>query len=276
MPPKKFHHEILTSDEFTDPLRFRIFFYLVMKARDRAGKYRGVKIRRGEVVTGRGDIARATGISEGAVRGKIKLMCEDETISVRSEGVQGARFGVITITNYEEYQCKGDNQDKKPTVYTNNKRLLSANPYSAEFLKWWPYLKTGSKKEAWYEWQIATDIPPVDELITKTKDYINHCNVTERQLKDACRFIKYSLHDQDWNKSKVQGMTQGEKKITQYTERDRMKDWIAGSPQFMKWHGMSIQEYSDQVSRDLCDISDDDFWKKYGVMKSTAREIKES
>ena len=106
-----------------------LYIYLLLNANHEEGKWRGATIKRGQIITGLHSLNKSTGISIRTLRTCLSRLKLTKEIDIETTN----RFSVITICNYENYQCynnTSDNQtDKQTTSYrqTNDKQTTTNN-----------------------------------------------------------------------------------------------------------------------------------------------------
>ena len=94
-----------------------LFIHLLLNANNMDSEWRGVKIKRGQMVTGRKSLNEKTGISEQTLRTCLKKLEITKEITIKST----SKFSIITVCNYEVYQgCKnGSNQQTNQQLTSN-------------------------------------------------------------------------------------------------------------------------------------------------------------
>jgi len=113
----KLHRKLIEWEWFTDQKTFSVFMYLLLSANHADGAWQGNVVKRGQLITGRKSIAKATGLTERQVRTSLaNLKKTGETTSKSTN-----RFTVVTICNYNKYQIKENKNDQQ----TANKRPTS-------------------------------------------------------------------------------------------------------------------------------------------------------
>jgi hypothetical protein len=85
---------------FSDPNTFSVFIYLLLQANFEDRKYKGLLIKRGQVMTGIRVISDKTGVSIRSVRTAITRL--ESTHEVTRQ--RHSNFTVISILNYDQYQ----------------------------------------------------------------------------------------------------------------------------------------------------------------------------
>lgn len=96
----KLNRKILSWEWYTDANTMRVFLHLLLKANHADCRYQGVEVKRGQVITGRTELAAELKISERNVRTAMKhLKATGEVTSTKYP-----HFSLITIENYNRYQ----------------------------------------------------------------------------------------------------------------------------------------------------------------------------
>lgn len=78
-----------------------MFVHLLLSANYEDGKWRGQVVKRGQVITTRASLSRATGMSEKAVRTCLAHLAASECVKIETRAKQ---YTVITICKYDNYQ----------------------------------------------------------------------------------------------------------------------------------------------------------------------------
>jgi len=98
-----------------------LFIHLLLKANHEPGRWQGIEIKRGQLVTGRKQLSKETGISERSIRTCINRLKSTSELTSKTTN----RFSIITLCNYDSYQAVdyiNDQQNDQPTA---NKRPAS-------------------------------------------------------------------------------------------------------------------------------------------------------
>lgn len=126
------HRQFTQWEWFDKPEMVQLFIYLLISATHEEMQWRGVTIKRGQIVTSLDKIKAATGLSTSKIRtclDRLKL-----TNEIASETTN--QYRVITICNYDKYQSVGetsDRQDDKQIAnksQANRKQIASAISYN--------------------------------------------------------------------------------------------------------------------------------------------------
>lgn len=97
----KVHRSILTWEWWQDANTMRVFMYLLLNANWEDSRFQGYAIPKGSLVTSYDSIAANLGISQRNVRTSISHLKSSKEVSVKRH----SHFSIITIANWEKYQC---------------------------------------------------------------------------------------------------------------------------------------------------------------------------
>jgi hypothetical protein len=166
------HREIRQWEWYKDSNMVHLFIHLLVSANFKDGKWKGVEIKRGQLLTGLNALNEVTGISIRTLRTCLSKLERTGEIARKST----SKFSIITICNYDEYQNKQEATDKQVTsnrqasdkqVTTNNNDNNDNNennvceegaPPTLEEVK--KYFKDcgyrdGNAKKAWLSYEAA-------------------------------------------------------------------------------------------------------------------------
>jgi hypothetical protein len=95
-----------------------LFIYLLLNANHEHGTWKGIDVKRGQIITGLNTLHKNTGISIRKLR-----TCLDRLEKTREIDRQTTnKYSIITISNYEEYQTKETTTDKQSDKQATSKR----------------------------------------------------------------------------------------------------------------------------------------------------------
>ena len=118
----KTYESLLDWEFFFDPLILRAWIYLLFKANHKDVVWKGVEVKRGELVTSLSTLSRDLRMSVMQVRRVLATIKSASQITIKSTN----KYRIITICEYEKYQqCAGDNQQasKQPNRQSNQQHL---------------------------------------------------------------------------------------------------------------------------------------------------------
>lgn len=118
------HRKILAWEWFNDSNMVHIFLFLLLSANHKDNKWRGINVKRGQLITGRLKIKAKTGISEQSIRTALTNLQNTGEITIKVTN----KFSLITIVKYDDYQNKVKKQPtKQPTTNQQTNQQLTTN-----------------------------------------------------------------------------------------------------------------------------------------------------
>lgn len=133
----KLYRSILDWEWYDDSKMVHLFIHLLVKANHKNGEWRGIKIKRGQLLTGIFSLCQQTKISPQSVRTCLKKLKSTNEITIESTN----NYSIITLCNYENYQdkkSKNNDPTNKPLTngqQTGNKPTNYKQEYTARILK---------------------------------------------------------------------------------------------------------------------------------------------
>jgi hypothetical protein len=278
METVKIHYKMQRWEHWNDSFCVHILLFLLLEAKDRTTTYKGVKILRGQVVATRGFVSKGTGINEGIVKNRMYKLASDNTISLEVKTSGKERFTVVTINNFETYQCEEKSEKQKPkTDYQQRVDSARKQPYSEEFEKWWSSYMVGGKGASWFGWCDTENKPPVDELIKLTERYKVYCQENERKLIDGQGFLRQRYFDSEWKVSgisEIGGKEEKKRFDAGYNKSVILQDFInLDDGAFITKHWIDKYQFADKVKVDLADMNGDEFYNDYKKSADSVRDI---
>lgn len=120
----KLSEKILDWEWFTDGNMLKVWIYLLVNAQQfEDGRHRGIEIKTGQVITGRKEISRETGLSEQQVRTCLNRLKSTNEITIESTN----QYSLITILKYDIYQS-GDVYGNQQNNQDPNQRITNEQP----------------------------------------------------------------------------------------------------------------------------------------------------
>lgn len=111
----KLHRIFLDWEWFKDSKMVHLFAYLLLNANHKDGKWQGIDIKRGQLITGRKKINEETGISEQSIRTCINRLKSTSEITIKST----SKHSIITICNYDKYNDYINDINQHNNQHTN-------------------------------------------------------------------------------------------------------------------------------------------------------------
>jgi len=133
-----------------------LFVYLLISANNVDDEWRGIKVKRGQLITGRKSLKESTGISEQTLRTCLRRLESSKEITIQSTN----KYSIITVCKYDEYQPK-----KNTTNQQSNQQLTNNQPttnHKQEYKEDKKYIYS-----EFYDLQIEEANDPMYELFVK-------------------------------------------------------------------------------------------------------------
>ena len=103
---------------YRDSKMVHMLIHLMLTAQYQDSDYMGIKLKRGQLVTGRKKLSEETGLTEREVRTTIKRLENDQQIKIETTN----KYSIVTLCNYEVWQGTKNKNDQQTTSKTPNKR----------------------------------------------------------------------------------------------------------------------------------------------------------
>lgn len=119
----KLDRRITGWEWFTDANTLKLWIYLLVNAQYQDGSYKGIEIKRGQLVTGRKKLAEQLEMSEQQIRTCLEHLQATNEITINSTN----KYSLITIVKYGFYQ--GDDDDiNQQNNQQGNQRITNKQP----------------------------------------------------------------------------------------------------------------------------------------------------
>lgn len=120
----KIHRKILDWEWFSCSSTFHLFVYLLLKANMEDKQWRGIVIKRGQLVTSIASICKDTNLTTQQARTSLNRLKSTNEITIKTTN----RFTLVTICKYESYQHLEDTEqqtEQQTTQQSNNKQITN-------------------------------------------------------------------------------------------------------------------------------------------------------
>ena len=107
----KLHRKFLEWEWYCKSEMVHLFLHLLLKANAEDRRWQGMVIRRGQLITSYDSLHTQTGLSVRTLRTCITILINTGEIERKTTN----KFSIITICNYESYQCAEFGNDKQET-----------------------------------------------------------------------------------------------------------------------------------------------------------------
>lgn len=173
--------KILKWEWYQDIKVFHLFLYFLLRANWEDGRWKGIEVKRGQLVTGRLQLSKDTGLTQMEVRTcQTKLKTTGE-ITIKSTN----KHSIITICKYDIYQSKYDTNNHQ-TNQQVNQRTTNNQPTNNQ------QITTNNNNKQIKEEELNKNIPKVDfplkPLFYPTKENFN--GLPELHYENLYRLVK--------------------------------------------------------------------------------------
>lgn len=132
----KLDRKITEWEWFTDSNTLKVWIYLLVNAQYQDGTFKGIDVKRGQLITGRKKLAERLDMSERQVRSCLEHLVKTNEVTIKPTN----KYSVITIEKYDFYQGGGsdaDQQDDQQQVQraTNKRPTNDHNKRNKEIKK---------------------------------------------------------------------------------------------------------------------------------------------
>ena len=138
----KLHRKFENWEWFNISEMVHLFIYLLLSANSEDGNWRGISVKRGQLITGRTSLSENTGISQQTIRTCLNRLKSTNEITIQSTN----QYSIITIIKYEDYQSKKLNSNQ-PTNQPPTQPLTSDQPATNHKQEEEEYKKIEERKE---------------------------------------------------------------------------------------------------------------------------------
>lgn len=107
----KLHKQLLQWEWYTDSVVKELFLHLLLKAKFKDESWKGVQIKRGQVLTGRVKLSQELALTQQQIRTALKKLKSTNEITIKTTN----KFSLVTLVNYDSYQGKKDPSASKIT-----------------------------------------------------------------------------------------------------------------------------------------------------------------
>jgi len=119
----KLYRKINEWEWYKESEMVHLFLHLILSANHKEGKWKGITIEKGQLVTGRKQLSLETGISERTIRTCINRLKSTSEIALKTTN----KFSIITICKYDDYQANIFETDQQNDQLTDQ-QLTSKRP----------------------------------------------------------------------------------------------------------------------------------------------------
>lgn len=112
------HRSLLNWGWHSDPATGWLFVNLILLASHAPTEWRGIKLDRGQLITGRKSLADQTGLSERQIRTALERLKSTGEVTIKTTN----KYSLITLVNYRKFQdIPGASTSISTSTSTNNR-----------------------------------------------------------------------------------------------------------------------------------------------------------
>jgi len=104
------HRKFLEWEWFSVDEMVKLFLFLLLSANHKNGKWRGINVERGQLITSIKTLHQKTKISQQSIRTCLRRLEKTGEINRQSTN----KYSIITVCKYEEYQSTQTTTNKQP------------------------------------------------------------------------------------------------------------------------------------------------------------------
>jgi hypothetical protein len=120
----KLHRKILDWEWYNDINATRLFLHLLLTANFEDKKWRGVEVRRGQLITSINNLSKDTGLSTRQTRTALNKLKSSNELAIKAT----SQFTMLELINYGSYQDNKKESDKPTTSVLTNKGQTKDKP----------------------------------------------------------------------------------------------------------------------------------------------------
>lgn len=148
----KIHRKLLDWEWYDEPNTFRLFIHLILKANHKEKKYRGILIKKGEIMTGQDVLSKELKLTRSKIRTALNNLKMTNDLAIKNSP-QGS---IIQLVNYEKYQVIANGLAKKSpsnrqAIATNKNIKNDKNIYKPDLKEFMIYAKSKFPTEEKYK-----------------------------------------------------------------------------------------------------------------------------
>lgn len=117
----KLHRSIQKWEWYQNSNTKDVFLHLLLNAQWEDSRFQGYEVPKGSMVTSYGSIARSLKLSVQSVRTSLNHLKSTGEITIKSTN----KFIVVSVANWEKYQCVEESANKQINKETNNQLTIN-------------------------------------------------------------------------------------------------------------------------------------------------------
>lgn len=119
----KFYRSITEWEWYDDANTARLFFHLILTANHEDRKWRGIVIKKGQLVTSPASLAEQLNLTPMKMRTSLKKLEKSQEITIKTTN----KYTLVTLCNYGVYQSDEDTDNEQANNQITNNNQITTN-----------------------------------------------------------------------------------------------------------------------------------------------------
>lgn len=176
----KLHRKFLDWEWFSDGEMTKVFLYLLLSANYENKSWKGIAVKRGQLIIGRKALAKRLGITERQIRTCLTKLKTTNEVTIKTTN----KFSILTIVNYNLYQAKDEEATSETTSNQSNER--PANDQQTTTTKEIKKLRNKEKKISILLWEEKNN----ELSLSMMEDWIKKYNLDKNKLENELQVFR--------------------------------------------------------------------------------------
>lgn len=222
----KTYRQLINWEWYQDSQMVHLLIHLILSANFEDRKWRGLTIKRGQLLTSRRKLSTETGISERSIRTCLERLKSTSEVTIKTTN----RNTVITVTKYDTYQSnEGDTDqlnDQQDVQQTTSKRPATDQPSLKNYKK----DKNIKEKESVREKENENETNPKKLEFDRFNDWVDEKIPYLRKIRDQITYEQYCSLTEKYNGEQIRYILTA---LANY--KDAPKKYVSVNLTFQKW-----------------------------------------
>lgn len=239
------HRKMLEWEWYDDINTKTLFIHLLLKANWKDKNWRGIYIKRWELLTWRITLAAETWLSEQQIRTSLTKLKSTSEITIKPT----SKYSIVKLLNYNEYQWDNqqDNQQATNKQPASNQQVTTTNKVNNN------NKENNIIKSIDKEVSIATKVATLESYIKNDfslefiSDIYNKYNLTKTDFQEECEsFLLY------WKEKSINWKKERREKEKTFDPKLRFRNWMKNNDKWSKT--VIVNSEDDENKRKLEEI----------------------
>ena len=162
----KLHRKMINWEWIGDYKVLALFIHLLLKANHEDKQWKGITIRRGQLVTGRNKLSKDTGLSVQNIRTALAKLKSTNEVTIKSTSA----YSILTLNKYNDYQQTNHQTNKRLTTTKERKEIKNTIMCNSDFDKFWEVYKNKTNKKKSMEKFLTLDRKLLSKILNAIQD----------------------------------------------------------------------------------------------------------